>query len=127
MQRPRPSVPYPVLLLLGNLAFVGAWTLLLFKPAGWLWVGIALVAAFLALRVGGTAEQLQGAALRVGGMWWHARHFPLSSGRGRRSAILTTAIALLGVGLWVVSAVRGTREPPRVQRHVEPAPPPTRE
>ncbi len=103
MERSRPPIPFAVLQLLGNVAFVGAWGALLWKPTGWQWVGLALIAVFL--------------ALRVGGMWWHARRFPAAQ-HPRRSAILTTVIAVLGVGLWAYSALRGTHEGPRIQRHV---------
>jgi hypothetical protein len=101
-----PSAPYPkhsmspyarlqVVLLLGNVAFIGAWAAAVSRPPGWLWIGIVLLALFV--------------AVRVGGMWLRARKYPDETGRSRRAAILSTFVAVLGVALWIYTALRGPR------------------
>jgi hypothetical protein len=93
-----------VLLLLGNLAFIGAWGVTLWRPAGWKVLGLVLIVLFL--------------LLRVGGIWWNVMRYPDDTGRTRRSAVITTVVALLGVALWGFTVVRGTREAPRVEHRV---------
>ncbi len=88
-----PFVRLQMMLLLGNVAFIGAWAVALSRPAGWQWIGILLLAFFVALRVGGT--------------WLRARRFPDDTGRSRKAAQLSTVIALLAVALWVYTALRG--------------------
>lgn len=104
MERARPPLPFAVLLLLGNVAFIGAWAVTLWRPAGWKVLGLVLIGLFL--------------LLRVGGIWWNVVRFPDDTGRTRRSAVITTVIALLGVALWGFTVVRGTREAPRVRHQV---------
>jgi hypothetical protein len=87
-----PFARLQLLLLLGNVAFIGAWGVALARPAGWQWVGGALLAFFV--------------AIRVGGMWLRARRFP-DEGRSRRAAMLSTAVAALAVALWLYTALRG--------------------
>jgi hypothetical protein len=87
-----PFVRLQLLLLLGNVAFIAAWAVALTRPTGWQWVGVALLAFFV--------------AVRVGGMWLRARQFP-DEGRSRRAAILSTFVAALAVALWVYTALRG--------------------
>jgi hypothetical protein len=91
----RAPLPMPVLMLLGNIAFIGAWALLLLRPTGWQVLGPVLLAGFF--------------LVRVGGMWLYVSRNPDPSGRGRRTAIATTVISLLAVGLWVLTLVRGPR------------------
>ena len=45
-----PFVRLQMMLLLGNVAFIGAWAVALSRPAGWQWMGILLLAFFVALR-----------------------------------------------------------------------------
>jgi hypothetical protein len=87
-----PFLRLQVFLLLGNIAFIAAWAIALSRPAGWQWMGVLLLAFFVAVRVGGT--------------WLRARQFPDESGRSRRAAILSTVVALLAVALWVYTALR---------------------
>ncbi|KFA91184.1 hypothetical protein [Archangium violaceum] len=87
-----PFLRIQLMLLLGNVAFIGAWAVALTRPAGWKWIGAALLAFFV--------------AVRVGGMWVRARKFP-DEGRSRRAAILSTAVAALAVALWLYTALRG--------------------
>ncbi|HEX8440955.1 hypothetical protein [Archangium sp.] len=88
-----PFVRLQLLLLLGNVAFIAAWAVALMRPAGWQWVGVALLAFFV--------------AVRVGGVWLRARQFPDDTGRARRAAMLSTVVAALAVALWVYTALRG--------------------
>jgi hypothetical protein len=83
---PRPTLPYPALMLLGNVAFIASWIVLIKRPEGWQVVSPLLLALFL--------------ALRVGGVWKYALTTPDDTGRLRRSAVLSTVLALLAVGLW---------------------------
>ncbi|NTX10055.1 hypothetical protein FJV41_39840 [Myxococcus llanfairpwllgwyngyllgogerychwyrndrobwllllantysiliogogogochensis] len=79
--------------LLGNVAFLASWGVLLSRPSGWLVAGPILLALFV--------------ILRVGGMWLYARQQTEGSPRIRRAALFTTLLAFVGVGLWVLTAVRG--------------------
>jgi hypothetical protein len=88
-----PFLRLQLMLLLGNVAFIGAWAVALSRPAGWQWIGVFLLAVFVTLRVGGT--------------WLRARKFPDDAGRSRKAAQLSTVIALLAVALWVYTALRG--------------------
>jgi len=88
-----PFARLQLMLLLGNVAFIGAWAVALSRPAGWQWMGVLLLAFFV--------------ALRVGGVWLRARKFPDDTGRSRKAAQLSTAIAALAVALWVYTALRG--------------------
>ncbi|XXF78576.1 hypothetical protein P2318_02115 [Myxococcaceae bacterium GXIMD 01537] len=108
MQRARPPLRLVVFLVVGNLAFIASWVVVLWKPAGWLWLSLALLLVFL--------------VLRVGGMWWQVRRYPDEEGRMRRSAILTTILAVAAVALWAVNIAATSR--PRVERHIirEPQP-----
>lgn len=92
-----PFLRLQLLLLLGNVAFIGAWAVAVTRPAGWQWIGATLLAFFV--------------AIRVGGMWLRARKFP-DDGRSRRSAILSTAVAALAVALWLYTAFRGPAQGP---------------
>ncbi|MFY0526511.1 hypothetical protein ACN28I_26345 [Archangium gephyra] len=87
-----PFARLQMMLLLGNVAFIGAWAVALTRPAGWQWIGATLLAFFV--------------AIRVGGMWLRARKFP-DEGRSRRAAILSSAIAALAVAMWLYTAFRG--------------------
>lgn len=87
-----PFLRLQLLLLLGNISFVVAWALALHRPAGWQWMGILLLAFFV--------------AIRLGGLWLRARQFPEVAGRTRRATFLSTFIALLAVALWVYTALR---------------------
>jgi hypothetical protein len=87
-----PFLRLQILLLLGNVAFIAAWALAVTRPAGWQWIGVLLLAFFV--------------AVRVGGMWLRARQFPDVAGRTRRAAILSTAVALLAVAMWIYTALR---------------------
>jgi hypothetical protein len=88
-----PFLRLQLLLLLGNIAFIAAWGVALTRPSGWQWVGGALLAFFV--------------ALRVGGMWLRARRYPDQAGRSRRAALLSIVISALAVALWVYTALRG--------------------
>lgn len=88
-----PFLRLQLLMLLGNIAFIAAWAVALTRPAGWPWVGGALLASFVAIRVGGT--------------WARVRRFPDETGNSRRAAVLSTVIAALAVALWVFTALRG--------------------
>lgn len=90
-----PYVRLQVVLLLGNVAFIGAWAVAVSRPPGWMGIGIVLLALFV--------------AVRVGGMWLRARKYPDETGRSRRAAILSTFVAVLGVALWIYTALRGPR------------------
>lgn len=93
---PRRAYPrFAIASLLGNVAFLASWGVVLARPSGWLVVGPILLALFL--------------VFRVGGMWLYARQQPESSDRIRRAAMFTTLLALVGVGLWVATAIRGPR------------------
>ena len=87
-----PFLRLQLLLLLGNVAFIAAWALALTRPTGWQWIGVLLLAFFV--------------AVRVGGMWLRARQFPEVAGRTRRAAIFSTVVALLAVAMWVYTALR---------------------
>jgi hypothetical protein len=87
-----PFARLQLLLLLGNVAFIGAWAVAVSRPPGWKWIGFALLAAFV--------------AVRVGGMWVRARKFP-DEGRSRRAALFSTAVAALAVAMWLYTAFRG--------------------
>ncbi|OJT25833.1 hypothetical protein BO221_08265 [Archangium sp. Cb G35] len=87
-----PFARLQLLLLLGNVAFIGAWAVAVSRPPGWKWIGATLLACFV--------------AIRVGGMWVRARKFP-DEGRSRRAAIFSTAVAALAVALWLYTALRG--------------------
>ncbi|MBJ6760357.1 hypothetical protein JGU66_06250 [Myxococcaceae bacterium JPH2] len=80
-------------MLLGNIAFIGAWVVVLMHPTGWQVLGPVLLGLFL--------------LIRVGGAWLYASRTPDPSGRVRRSAVATTVIALFAVGLWVFTLLRG--------------------
>lgn len=113
MERIRPNPRLILLSLLGNVAFIGSWLVVLRKPAGWLPLGLGLLAVFL--------------VLRVGGAWWQARQAPPeATAHYRRAAVITTVLAVVAVGLWAFSVVYGARQAPRVERRVvhEPAPGP---
>ena len=88
-----PFVRLQLLLLLGNIAFIGAWALAVTKPPGWQWGGGVLLAFFVAVRVGGT--------------WLRTRRFPDATGRSQRAVVLSTAVAALAVALWIYTALRG--------------------
>ena len=80
--------------LLGNLALVGAWALVMFRPGPWwLPVGAGLVVAFL--------------ALRVAPLWAQAR--ALGTPAARRIAVIYTVVGVAVGALWAYSAV----QPPR--------------
>ncbi|WP_338871774.1 hypothetical protein [Myxococcus stipitatus] len=79
----------------GNLAFIGAWVVLITRTNGWLVIGPILLAVF--------------ALLRVGGMWLYAARQTENLERARRAAIFTTFLTLAGIGLWVFAALRGPR------------------
>ena len=111
MERPRPNSRLLLFSLLGNFAFIGSWLVVFRKPEGWLPIGLALLAVFV--------------VLRVGGAWWQVRQAPPEATRHfRRAAVFTTALAVVAVGLWAFSVVYGPRPAPRVERRVvhEPAP-----
>ncbi|MCY1032833.1 hypothetical protein OV207_15290 [Corallococcus sp. BB11-1] len=91
----RPSLPYPAVLLLGNVAFIAAWIVVLKRPEGWQVVGPVLLALFL--------------VLRVGGVWRYAKNNPDPTGRAKRSAVISTVLALLAVALWVFTLLSGPR------------------
>jgi hypothetical protein len=91
---PRRSQPRLALLsLLGNISLVASWAVLLTRPAGWQVVGPVLLVGFL--------------VLRVGGAWFYALHQSGGSTVARRTAVFTTALALVAVGLWVFTLLRG--------------------
>lgn len=104
MQRARPNPRILLAIVLGNLAFIGSWVLVFYKPAGWLGLSLTLLLTFL--------------VLRVGAAWWQARQSPDEGGLKRRAAIVTTVLAVLAVGLWAFSIVYGPRGAPRVERRV---------
>jgi hypothetical protein len=83
-----------LLALLGNLALVGAWSLVMFRPgAWWFGVGAGLLVSFL--------------ALRIAPLWAQAR--ALGTPAARRIALVYTVVGLAAAALWVYSATR----PPR--------------
>ena len=90
---PAPRITRRGLMLLGNLAFIGAWAVVLMRPTGWQVAGPVLLGLFV--------------LIRVGGMWLYASRNPDPTGRTRRTAIATTVVALVAVGLWVFTVVRG--------------------
>lgn len=105
MERLRPNPRLLLYSLLGNAAFIGSWLVMLRKPAGWLPIGLALLAVFL--------------VLRVGGAWWQVRQAsPEATAHFRRAAVITTVLAAVAVGLWAFSVVYGARQAPRVERRV---------
>lgn len=79
--------------LLGNLSLVASWAVLLTRPSGWRVVGPVLLVAFL--------------VLRVGGAWFYVSRHPGDPALARRTAVLTTALAVVAVGLWVFTLLRG--------------------
>nr|WP_211194550.1 hypothetical protein [Pyxidicoccus fallax] len=79
--------------LLGNLSLVASWAVLLTRPEGWKVVGPLLLVAFL--------------VLRVGGAWFYATRGAGDPALMRRTAIFTSVLALLAVGLWVFTLLRG--------------------
>ncbi len=82
--------------LLGNIAFLASWAVVLMRPSGWQVVGPFLLGLFL--------------VLRVGGMWLFAsRHPEEERPRMRRTATFTTLLALVAVGIWVYTVLRGPR------------------
>lgn len=82
--------------LLGNVAFLASWGVVLMRPSGWQVVGPLLLLMFL--------------VLRVGGMWLFAsRHPEEERPRMRRTATLTTVLALIAVGIWVYTVLQGPR------------------
>lgn len=81
-----------LLSLLGNISLVASWAVLLTRPAGWQVVGPVLLVGFL--------------VLRVGGAWYHAARQPPGS-VARRTAVFSTVLALVAVGLWVFTLLRG--------------------
>jgi hypothetical protein len=91
--RTLPRYPLQLLFLVGNASFIGAWVMTLTRPPGWSVLGPLLALVFL--------------GARVGGMWWYARRAGDASGHLRRSAWLTTAVALLATGLWAWTFVHG--------------------
>ncbi|WP_223639482.1 hypothetical protein [Corallococcus sp. EGB] len=95
MSASRHTVPYPALMLLGNVAFIASWIVILKRPEGWQVVGPLLLALFL--------------ALRVGGVWRYALDTVDPTGRMKRSAILSTVLAALAVGLWGYTWLSGPR------------------
>ena len=95
MSERRPSLPYPAVLLLGNVAFIASWIVILKRPEGWQVVGPVLLALFL--------------ALRVGGVWRSAQNNPDPQNRAKRTAIISTVLALLAVALWVFTWLSGPR------------------
>lgn len=90
-----PYARLQVVLLLGNVAFIGAWGVAVTRPPGWLGIGIVLLALFV--------------TVRVGGMWLRARKYPDETGSSRRAALLSTFVAVLGVALWIYTVLRGPR------------------
>ncbi|WP_171450041.1 hypothetical protein [Corallococcus carmarthensis] len=95
MSASRPTLPYPALMLLGNVAFIASWIVILKRPEGWQVVGPVLLALFL--------------GLRVGGVWKYALATPDPAGRLKRSAIFSTVLAVLAVGLWGYTWLSGSR------------------
>ncbi|MBZ4336000.1 hypothetical protein ACIHQR_02945 [Corallococcus coralloides] len=95
MNTSRPTLPYPALMLLGNVAFIASWIVILKRPEGWQVVGPVLLLLFL--------------GLRVGGVWKYALNHPDPAGRTKRSAILSTVLAALAVGLWGYTWLSGPR------------------
>jgi len=87
-----PYLRLQLALLFANVVFIAAWFMALKRPAGWQWMGGALLALFV--------------VVRVGGMWLRARKYPDEAGRSRRAAILSTLVAVLAVALWVYTALR---------------------
>ncbi|AEI63250.1 hypothetical protein [Corallococcus macrosporus] len=82
--------------LLGNVAFLASWGVVLMRPSGWQVVGPLLLLMFL--------------VLRVGGMWFFAsKHPPEERPRMRRTATFTTVLALIAVGIWVYTVLQGPR------------------
>ncbi|MCP3136492.1 hypothetical protein [Pyxidicoccus xibeiensis] len=79
--------------LLGNLSLVASWAVLLTRPAGWKVVGPVLLLAFL--------------VLRVGGAWYYVARGKADPSLTRRTAIFTTVLAVLAVGLWLFTLLRG--------------------
>ena len=93
---PRRTYPrFAIASLLGNICFIAAWAAVLMRPSGWQVVGPVMLVAFL--------------VLRVGGMWLYASRQTEGRQQARRTAIFTTVLALVAVGLWVVTVLRGPR------------------
>ncbi|WP_426756498.1 hypothetical protein [Myxococcus sp. Y35] len=82
--------------LLGNIAFLASWAVVLMRPSGWQVIGPILLGLFL--------------VLRVGGMWLFASRHPVEERpRMRRTATFTTVLALIAVGIWVYTVLSGPR------------------
>jgi low temperature requirement protein LtrA len=86
---------FAVAALVGNICFIAAWAAALMRPNGWQVVGPVLLVAFL--------------VLRVGGMWLYASRQTEGRQQARRTAVFTTVLALVAVGLWVATVLRGPR------------------
>lgn len=93
MDARRTNPRLALLSLLGNISLVASWAVLLTRPAGWHVVGPVLLAGFL--------------VLRVGGAWHFALRQSGGSSVARRNAVFTTVLALVAVGLWVFTLLRG--------------------
>jgi hypothetical protein len=91
---PRRAYPRLALVsLLGNLSLVASWGVLLTRPAGWRVVGPVLLVAFL--------------VLRVGGAWFYVSRHPGDPAVARRTAVFTSVLAVVAVGLWFFTLLRG--------------------
>jgi hypothetical protein len=87
-----PFARLQAFLVLGNVALIAAWALVLIRPTGWQWMGPLLLAFFV--------------LVRIGGVWTRVREAP-DGGRTRRAALLSTAIAAIAVALWLYTALLG--------------------
>lgn len=93
---PRRQYPrFAIASLVGNICFIAAWAAALMRPNGWQVVGPVMLVAFL--------------VLRVGGMWLYASRQQEGAAQARRTAVFTTVLALVAVGLWVLTVLRGPR------------------
>ncbi len=91
---PRRAYPRLALVsLLGNLSLVASWAVLLTRPDGWRVVGPVLLVAFL--------------VLRVGGAWFYVSRHQGDPAVARRTAIFTSVLAVVAVGLWFFTLLRG--------------------